>query len=285
MIWLIGNKGMLGHELEALLRKNSLDHVSSDREIDISDPAALRAFVSGKRITWIINCAAYTAVDKAESEPELAFRINATGPLHLAELARDLGAKLVHVSTDYVFDGTKDGAWLETDPANPLGVYGRSKYEGEVNVARACERHFILRTAWLYGKHGNNFVATMLRLFNERDEVRVVGDQWGSPTCATDLAEVMLKLVALDATAYGVYHFTNEGRISWFDFASEIYRIAKTRGLAREVAVRRITTAEYPVRTPRPANSYLSKDRIAATFGIVPRKWEAALEEFMKAGS
>jgi dTDP-4-dehydrorhamnose reductase len=281
MIWLIGSNGMLGHELDALLRKNSLNYVTSGREVDIADPDALRAFATGKPISWIINCSAYTAVDKAESEPEAAFRVNAAGPQNIAEISRDLGAKLVHISTDYVFDGTKPGAYVETDIANPLGVYGKSKFQGEVNIAQTFDRYFIVRTAWLYGKHGNNFVHTMRRLFNERDEVRVVGDQWGSPTLAPDLAAAVLQIVRLDSDAYGIYHFTNEGRITWHDFACEIYRLARARGLVREVAVRKISSSEYPVRTPRPANSYLSKQKISAAFGIEPRKWDVALDDYL----
>jgi dTDP-4-dehydrorhamnose reductase len=221
-------------------------------------------------------------VDKAESEPDLAFNINAAGPRNIAEAAKRLRAKLIHISTDYVFDGTKTGAYVETDTPNPLGVYGRSKYQGEVNITQTLSESFIIRTAWLFGKQGNNFVYTMLRLFKERDEVRVVGDQWGSPTYAPDLAAALLAIVSLDSDAYGVYHFTNEGMVSWHDFACEIYRMAKeTQGLDKTVVIRSIPSSDYPIKTPRPANSYLSKSKICQTFSVLPRNWKVGLADFM----
>ena len=227
MIWLVGNKGMLGREVESLPQNKELPYIASDQEIDITNLDELRIFSADKPISWIINCAAYTAVDKAEDEPvpDLAFKINAAGPHNIAEIANNKGAKLIHLSTDYVFDGTKTGAYVETDPPHPLGVYAQSKYQGEVNFAETLSEYFIIRTAWLYGKQGNNFVTTMLRLFKERDEVSVVGDQWGSPTYAPDLAAVILKIISLNSDAYGIYNFTNEGKITWYDFAQEIHRI------------------------------------------------------------
>jgi len=274
---------MLGREVEALLQKKELAYIASDQEIDITNLGELRTFSADKPISWIINCAAYTAVDKAEDETDLAFKINADGPRNIAEIAKIKGAKLIHISTDYVFDGTKAGAYVETDPPHPLGVYGQSKYQGEVNIAETLSEYFIIRTAWLYGKQGNNFVYTMLRLFKERDEVRVVGDQWGSPTYAPDLAAAILEIVRLSSDAYGIYNFTNEGKITWYDFACEIYRIycltknskLKTKNLIS------IVTEDYPTKTQRPQNSYLSKDKITKTFNISPRNWEAALNEFM----
>jgi len=286
MIWLIGNKGMLGTEVEALLQKKELAYIASDQEIDITNLDELRIFSADKPISRVINCAAYTAVDKAEDEPDLAFKINAVGPRNIAEIAKNKGAKLIHISTDYVFDGTKTGAYVETDPPQPLGVYGQSKYQGEVNITETLCEYFIIRTAWLYGKQGNNFVYTMLRLFKERDEVRVVGDQWGSPTYAPDLAAAILEIVRLSSDAYGIYNFTNEGKITWYDFACEIYRIycltknskLKTKNLIS------IVTKDYPTKTQRPQNSYLSKDKITKTFNIFPRNWEVALNEFMLTG-
>lgn len=283
MIWLIGNKGMLGREVEALLEKEGLTYIASDQEIDITNLDELRIFSADKSISWVINCAAYTAVDKAEDEPDLAFKINADGPNNIAEIAKNKGAKLIHISTDYIFDGTKVGAYVETDPPHPLGVYGQSKYQGEVNIAETLSEFFIIRTAWLYGKQGNNFVFTMLRLFKERDEVSVVGDQWGSPTYAPDLAAVILEIIRLNSDVYGIYNFTNEGKITWYDFAHEIHRIysltqnskLKTKNL------KSILTKDYPTKAQRPQNSYLSKDKIIKTFNISPRNWEVALNEFM----
>ena len=158
MIWLIGNKGMLGREVEALLQKKEWAYIASDQEIDITNLNELRIFSADKPIFWVINCAGYTAVDKAEDEPDLAFKINADGPRNIAGIAKNRGAKLIHISTDYVFDGTKAGAYVETDLPNPLGVYAKSKYQGEVNITETLNEYFIIRSAWLYGKQGNNFV-------------------------------------------------------------------------------------------------------------------------------
>jgi len=282
MIWLIGNKGMLGTEVETLLIQKGLPFFASDQEIDITSREALQKFTDNKSITWIINCAAYTAVDKAEDEPELAFKINADGPQNIAEITKIKGAKLIHISTDYVFDGVKEGAYVETDISNPLGVYGKSKLQGEINIQQTLKEHFILRTAWLYGKHGNNFVHTMLRLFKERDEISVVDDQYGSPTYASDLATAIFEIIHLNADAYGIYHFTNEGKISWHDFICKIYRIAQQRKyLTKKVLIHKITTEDYPTKAQRPRNSYLSKDKIIETFNASPRNWEVAFNEFL----
>jgi len=197
-------------------------------------------------------------------------------------IARDKGAKLIHISTDYVFDGTKEGAYTETDPPNPLGVYGATKYQGEVQIQNLLIAYFIVRTSWLYGKHGSNFVTTMLRLFRERDEVRVVGDQWGSPTYAPDLARVVLEIIKLNSDAYGIYHFTNEGTLSWYNFACEILSLARKKGLlTKDVHIRQITTEEYPTKAHRPLNSRLSKEKIQTTFHIAVRPWQDGLLDFL----
>jgi len=283
MIWLIGNKGMLGTEVEILLQKCNLSYIASDKEVDITDQRLLQEFASNLRLSWIINCSAYTAVDKAEDEPDLAFKINADGVRAIARIAKDKGAKLIHISTDYVFDGAKPGAYVETDAPNPLGIYGRSKYAGEENIAQTLDAHFIVRTAWLYGKQGANFVATMLRLFKERDEVRVVGDQFGSPTYAPDLAAAILEIIRLNSDAYGIYHFANEGKISWHDFACEIYRQAETKNyLAKKCIITKIETRDYPTKTPRPKNSYLSKEKIKSVLSITVRPWEAGLQDYLQ---
>ena len=243
MIWLIGNKGMLGTDVEILLKDEGMNYIASDQEIDITNVDELKRFAQSNPITWIINCAAYTAVDKAEDEPELAFKINAEGPHNIADIAKQMGAKLIHISTDYVFDGTKKDAYTETDIPNPLGVYGASKLLGEENIRKILKEHFILRTAWLYGKHGNNFAYTMLRLFKEKDEIRVVGDQFGTPTYAPDLAQAIVKIMQINSKAYGIHHFTNEGKITWFDFACQIYNTSKQQGLlTKDTALLKITT-------------------------------------------
>lgn len=282
MIWLVGHRGMLGTEVHARLRTRGLEHVATDLDVDIADRPSLKAFSDPLALSWIVNCSAYTAVDRAEDEPELAFRINAEGVRNLACVAHEKGARLLHISTDYVFDGRKEGAYLETDPPNPSGVYGRSKLQGEIHIRENIDRHVILRTAWLYGPAGANFVRTMLRLFQERDEVRVVSDQWGSPTLAGDLADTILRIVTLETVPYGTFHFTNEGRTNWFEFASLIRDLAvKHRLIDRKVRLVPIRTEDYPTKASRPANSYLSKEKIKAALGISIRSWQEALEEFM----
>ncbi len=283
MIWLIGHKGMLGSDVEELLRKTSREYIASDREVDIADYARLKTFTAGKNIDKIVNCSAYTAVDKAEDEPELAKKINGNGVANIAKLALERHARLVHISTDYVFNGAKEGAYIEDDETDPIGAYGRSKLLGEEHVKKALNDFAIVRTAWLYGMHGPNFVRTMLRLFNERDEVRVVADQWGSPTYSADLATAVVTIAISDDAHPGIYHFTNEGKTNWYEFACAIYERARAYGLVkREVTIRPITTEDYPTRAARPKNSYLSKEKIKAAFGLKIRDWRAALDEFIR---
>lgn len=282
MIWLIGNRGMLGTEVAALLDRQKRLYVSTDMEVDITNFEQLRKFVSNKPISWIINCAAYTAVDKAEDEPDLAFKINADSSRNIAEIAKNKDAKLIHISTDYVFDGTKEGAYLETDLPNPISVYGKSKFKGETNIAETVKSHFIIRTAWLYGKNGNNFVRTMLRLFKEKTEIKVVADQWGNPTCACDLAGAIIRIIDIDPVTYGFYHFTNDGRASWHQFATEIYNLAEIEGLIdRPVRVLPVATDQYHTKAKRPANSCLSKEKISRDFNISIKPWKESLARFI----
>ncbi len=282
MIWLIGSRGMLGTEVELGLKEAGLKHVSSDREVDITDYDELMNFSSDKSISWIVNCSAYTAVDKAEDEPEAAFQINEHGVKNIAKIAKEKNTKLVHVSTDYVFSGEKEGAYVETDETGPKGVYGLSKLRGEEQVRELLTDFFIFRISWFFGIHGNNFVYTMIRLFNERDDVRVVSDQWGSPTCAADVSATILDIIKRDFNRYGIYHFTNAGRTNWYEFAREIYSLARKHGLvSRKVNLVPITTDDYPTRAARPKNSYMSKDKIRESLGITIRPWQEALEELI----
>ena len=282
MIWLIGNKGMLGNDVEEVLGKNNEKYIASDIDVDITNYYELESFVRRKGIDWIINCSAYTAVDKAEDEPEKAFRINADGALNIAKIAKLKGSKLIHISTDYVFDGQKKEPYIEEDEPNPLGVYGKSKLEGERNVKSILNDYFIIRTAWLYGKNGNNFVYTMLRLFDERDEVKVVSDQFGSPTHTVDLAWLIYEITKKNSKEYGIYHFTNEGKISWYDFAKRIYDISREMGIVkREVKIIPISTNEYPTKAKRPINSYLSKEKVKKIFNLNIRSWNEALRDFL----
>jgi dTDP-4-dehydrorhamnose reductase len=297
LIWLIGNKGMLGTELSLCLEARGIPYTGTDREVDITDTAALAAFTETqgrtKPVTWIINCAAYTAVDKAEDDRETCRRLNTEGAANIAKTARAIGAKLIHISTDYVFNGQgvkEAGAirpYREDDPTDPTGVYGLTKRDGEQAVLENCNAAYIIRTAWLYGKHGNNFVATMLRLMNERDEVKVVDDQRGSPTRAYDLASVIATLITRadsdGAAPYGIYHYTNEGDITWYDFAAEIYRQGRALGLIRkDCTVNPCTSAEYPAKVTRPAYSVLDKSKIKAALDIEIPRWNLSLGAFLK---
>jgi len=297
-IWLIGNKGMLGTELSILLEKSGFLFTGTDREVDITDPAALNNFGrelhgSGQQIKWIINCAAYTAVDKAEDDVETCRRLNTMGAGNIAAFAKTAGARLIHISTDYVFDGfgvTANGVtrpYNEDDATNPIGVYGMTKRDGEIAVLENNPRSYIIRTAWLYGKHGNNFVQTMLRLMNERSEVKVVDDQRGSPTWAFDLASVVLDVIKAAETGreipFGIYHFTNEGNITWFNFAEEIYNQGKEQGvIGKECAVKPCTSADYPARVKRPAYSVLDKSKIKTVMGIEIPDWKASLHKYLE---
>ncbi len=282
MIWLIGNRGMLGTDMENSLREAGIDYTASDREVDVTDYDALKRFCAGRDFSWIINCSAYTAVDQAEDESDAAFLVNDKGVKNIALAAKESGATLIHISTDYVFSGDKEGAYLEDDDTGPRGVYGLSKLRGEENVRELLTEYFIFRISWFFGVYGKNFVYTMMRLFNERDEVRVVSDQWGSPTYAGDVSNMILEVIRKDFDRYGIYHFTNEGRTNWHEVASEISRSARKHGLAsRGVDLVPITTDEYPTKAARPANSYMSKEKIKEALGISIRTWQEALEDFI----
>lgn len=282
---------MLGTELTRYIEAQGLPVLGTDRELSILEPEALSAFVQDKPITWIINYAAYTAVDKAEDEEALAFRLNAEGPENLAHLAQKIGARLLHISTDYVFSGTahiENGAprpYREDDPTGPTGTYGRSKEEGERRILLANPASIIVRTAWLYGSHGSNFVLTMLRLMKDGDLISVVADQRGSPTWTRDLSFAIHQLITKKEVPAGIYHFTNDGECSWFDFALAIRNEAQTLGLLqKECDVQPITTDQYPTKARRPAYSVLSKDKIKA-LGIPVPSWRSSLIEFLKTQS
>jgi dTDP-4-dehydrorhamnose reductase len=292
-VWLIGNKGMLGTELSLLLEKTGRPFVGTDSEVDITDTAALERFAQSQQFSWIINCAAYTAVDKAEDDIETCRRLNTLGAANIAACAKNAGARLIHISTDYVFDGKgiAEGAGLrpyrEDDATAPSGVYGLTKRDGELAVIEKNPSSYIIRTAWLYGLYGNNFVHTMLRLMNERDEVKVVDDQRGSPTWAFDLASAVLAVItAADGgknVPFGIYHYTDEGNISWFDFAKEIYQQGRELGrISKNCAVKPCTSAEYPAKVKRPAYSVLDKSKIKAALGIDIPAWDTSLKEFLK---
>ncbi len=281
MIWLVGARGMLGQEVARSLDEIGLAHTDSDSECDIGDAHAIEGFADGRAIDWVVNCSAYTAVDKAERDEELAYRVNADGPANLAALCRKRAAALIHISTDYVFDGTRRVPYTEDDEVNPQGAYARTKAAGEQRVRQACDRYFIIRTSWLYGARGPNFVYTMLRLMSERDWVGVVNDQRGAPTYAAHLAALLCRIVADRRREYGTYHYADSGETTWYEFAREIQRLGISRGrIQRACEIRPLRTEEYPTPARRPSYSVLSKDKISATFGVAIPSWQAGLVEF-----
>ena len=272
---------MLGTEVVAEFNRLSIDYVASDSKVDISDATALRKFIDGKNIDCIINCAAYTAVDLAENEPDMAFRINVTGAENLGQLAKRIGARLIHISTDYVFDGNSDRPYRIDDATSPTSAYGRSKLEGEKAILTENKNTVIIRTAWLYGRTGQNFVTTMLGLMANQNKISVVDDQHGSPTLADDLARAIVKIAKTDDGAKGIYHFTNSGETTWFEFASHIYELAlKHKIIKKKVQLIPITTADYPTTAVRPARSTLDCSRLISEFGIIPRAWQDALKDY-----
>jgi len=286
MIWLIGNKGMLGNDVEKLLKERRLTYLASDNEVDISDYKALEKFGKDKKIKWVINCAGYTKVDKAEEEIDKAFSINKDGVRNIALFSAKRQIRLIHISTDYVFDGQQDASFVyrEDDKTNPINIYGKSKLAGEEEIKKILEEYFIIRTAWLYGIKGNNFVYTMLRLFKERDVVKVVEDQWGSPTYTVDVAKDILKIIEDDSVNYGIYHFTNEGAASWYEFARTIYKKAKRLGLIegnKKIVIEPIRTEYYSTAAERPKYSVLSKEKIKREFNLKIRGWDKALDDFL----
>lgn len=275
-ILVTGCNGQLGNEIQ-LLEKGNGKHVffnTDVNELDITDENAINAFVDANNIDGIINCAAYTAVDKAESNEALCHTLNATAPGYLAAAMGKRGGWMVQVSTDYVFDGTKHTPYSETDPTCPDSVYGRTKLEGEQLVRQHCERAMIVRTAWLYSIFGNNFVKTMIRLGKEKTELGVIFDQIGTPTYARDLAVAIMTAVEKGIIP-GIYHFSNEGVTSWYDFTKAIHRIAGISGCN----VRPIHTEEYPTPARRPHYSVLDKTKIKATYNIEVPYWEKSLAE------
>jgi dTDP-4-dehydrorhamnose reductase len=277
-ILLTGAAGQLGRELKRSLTCLG-DVIACDRsQLDLSKPETLRDAVRAIAPDVIVNAAAYTAVDKAEAEPEMAGAINAEAPGILAEEAKRLDALLIHYSTDYVFDGSKPAPYTEDDTTTPLSAYGRSKRDGELAIAAAGARHLIFRTSWVYGLHGANFMKTMLRLGRERDELRVIGDQVGAPTWTRHLADATALILARKDIPDGLYHLAAAGETSWHCYAETIFAEARRAGLMEKVpVVRRITSADYPLPAPRPANSRLDCSRFQRDFGLALPDWHTGL--------
>ena len=267
-----GANGQLGYDLCREIGGAAIGIDIDD--LDITDKSATLEFIKRLQPDTIAHCAAYTSVDKAESEPELCYTVNALGTGHIALAARSIGAKMLYLSTDYVFDGTLDRPYEVNDIANPLNVYGRTKLEGEKAIRNNIEKYFIIRTSWVFGTNGANFVKTMLKLGHERSQVSVVEDQVGSPSYTKDLARLIASLIRTEK--YGVYHATNEGFCSWYELACEIFRASKM-----DVAVTPIKAEEYPAAAVRPKNSRLSKQSlIESGFTLLP-SWQEAVKDFL----
>lgn len=286
-ILVLGGNGQLGWELNIRGKDHGFDILSLDLpDIDIADPVSVKKQISQSSASLVINAAAYTAVDKAESEEHMAFAVNRDGPANLASACREAGIPLIHVSTDYVFDGNKKGPYLETDPVSPVGIYGKSKAAGEKEIGLHLQEHIILRTAWLYGIHGNNFVKTMLGLGKDRRSLRVVSDQYGCPTYAADLAEAILSIAEHlrkgQGVAWGTYHFCGKGATTWHGFAKAIFEIATRYERFHVKEVIPISTSGYPTPAKRPGNSVLDCSLLTRNFGIIPLPWQESLAVMLK---
>lgn len=277
-ILVTGANGQLGTELKKILEAtmHSVAIYTDVDELDLTNAKAVESFVVNNDISHIVNCAAYTAVDRAEEEKSLCAQINIDAVKNLALAADANGAKVIHISTDYVFDGTNHRPYRESDKVNPISQYGTTKRKGETVLLALSPEAIIIRTAWLYSAHGNNFVKTMLRLAEKNDEIKVVCDQIGTPTYARDLAAAIVTVLRSHQWIPGIYHFTDEGAASWYDFAKAIFRLA-----GKQVKVKPILTEDYPTPASRPAYSILDRSLIKATYGVTIPHWEEALADCM----
>ncbi len=285
-VWLVGARGMLGTALRVRLERQGVPHVCTDIDLDITDRSAVQSFAERERPELIVNAAAYTRVDDAETNEEVALRVNAAGPEHLGLAAAALGARVAHVSTDYVFDGKADTPYKENAPTAPQGAYGRTKLVGEQKLLAACPgAALIVRTSWLFGENGPNFVRTMMRLMAEKEELRVVADQRGRPTYTGDLADALLALsgVGRPAAAAGIYHFANAGEVTWHAFTLAIRDTLSRHGFPLKVErIVPVTTAEFPRPAPRPAYSVLDTQKVERALGSAPRPFGEALDDYVR---
>lgn len=284
-ILITGGAGQVGRELQAAVWAGGVVlHAPTRAELDLGDAASVRTAFAATPFAAVINSGAHTAVDRAETEVAAAFAANAVGPALLADATREAGIPLIQVSTDYVFDGSKAGSYVETDPVGPLGVYGASKLAGELAVLAGNPRSVVLRTAWVLSIHRANFLKTMLRLAADQPTLRVVGDQHGCPTSARDIAAALktiaLKMIAAPDAPTGVYHFVNAGETTWAGLASEIFALSAAVG-GPSALVEAIPTREYPTPARRPSNSRLSTAKLTRDYGIAPRRWQAAVTEIV----
>ena len=274
-ILVLGGTGQLGQCLQKVASERNITSITFADEIvgNILDREILEKLFIQEKPAFVINCAAYTAVDKAEDEVDLARKINRDGAENIAKLCLKYDATMLQVSTDFIFEGNVPALLTETDPNVPISVYGLTKLEGEIAVEAILEKYYIVRTAWLYSEFAGNFLKTMLRLGTERDSLGIIADQIGSPTYGVDLAEALLEIIASDKKAYGIYHYSNEGAISWYDFAQAIFELGKVN-----VIVNPLKTSEYPTKATRPAFSVMDKTKIKTTFGIKVPYWRDSLK-------
>jgi dTDP-4-dehydrorhamnose reductase len=272
-----GGKGQLGQAIQALTPKytNISFYFADSSETDITSIDSLDNTFNTIKPDYCINAAAYTAVDKAESEQESAYAVNVTGAKNLAQICKKYGTVLLHVSTDFVFDGNKETPYTEEDKTDPKGVYGLTKRDGEEEIQKNMEEYYIVRTAWVYSEYANNFMKTMIRLGKERDSLNIVSDQIGSPTNANDLADALIQIILSGKKAYGIYHFSNEGIASWYEFACEIFKVNNI-----EVQANPIPSSAYPTPATRPAYSLLDKSKIKNIFGIHINDWKESLKPY-----
>ena len=286
-VLITGANGQVGFELVRQAESKGIDYCAFTRaELDITDSQAVEQVITTCKPDIVINAAAYTAVDKAEDEPELAFAVNRDGVANLAKACQGADIPMIHISTDYIFDGTKEGAYTEEDVPNPLSVYGQSKWEGEEVIRANLKKHIILRASWVFGIHGNNFVKTMLRLGRDHKELQIVADQRGGPTPAIAIAETLLQIAHLviheSRQSWGTYHYCGTPIVSWYDFAREIFQIANEELGLSKPDLGKILTKDYPTRATRPLNSELDCESIKEAFSITPTSWKPVLVELVR---
>ncbi|TDD78206.1 dTDP-4-dehydrorhamnose reductase [Flavobacterium caseinilyticum] len=280
VVLVTGANGQLGQSLQFIAAEYpQIDfRFYNSQELDITQKKGIETIFNTIKPEFCINAAAYTAVDKAESEPEKAYEINVTGAGNLAEVCKEIGAKLIHISTDFIFDGNQKTPYTEDDRTNPKSVYGQTKLDGEKAIQSIFERYFIIRTSWVYSQFGNNFMKSMLRLSKERETLSIVNDQIGTPTNAVDLAHVLMKIISNtvqnpERKTYGIYNFSNEGQCSWFDFAKKIFQINNIK-----IDLKPIPSSDYPTPAERPKYSVLDKNKIKRVFGVEVKNWEESLK-------
>jgi dTDP-4-dehydrorhamnose reductase len=278
-ILITGAQGQLGHEFQALHKSYPQYNFlfASRAQLQIADEDSVNNYLSKNKIDVCVNCAAYTAVDRAEQERELATSVNATAVGYLAKACKIHNIQFIHISTDYVFDGTATSPYKPDDKTNPVNFYGQTKLNGELNAIKENKNSIIIRTAWVYSSFGNNFVKTMMRLMNERESIGVVNDQRGAPTYAADLASAIMQIIDKNNIEAGIYHYSNKGNISWYDFAKEIAAQINTTCI-----VNPITTAQFPTPAARPLYSVLDSEKISSTVGLEIFEWKESLERCIK---